>query len=318
MVVYVRPDSGSGESVSSVEPTVSIVLPTYNRRALLGEAIASIVAQTFHDWELIVADDGSTDGTAELVRAIRDARIRLLVLPHRGTPAVPRAAALRVARGQWVAFLDSDDLWATEKLERQLHELDRNPHARWSYTAYALTDMSGRVMPAKPPRPFVAASGWIVEQLLTFGVSAALTTVMARRSLIEEVGGIDEATGFRDDYDLVLRLAARSATVAVPETLTTIREHSGRTSTSHRRISLLQDNERVFRKCATATGSDEIRALSLRQCAVQLAAIAREHSRNGQHRMALSALSQAVRDAPFAAPVWRATARWALDAARMR
>ena len=303
---------------ASTGPTVSVVLPTYNRRAFLGEAIASIVAQTCQDWELIVADDGSTDGTADFVRAIGDARIRLLVLPHRGTPAAPRAAALRVARGQWLAFLDSDDLWVTEKLERQLRELDRNPQARWSYTAYSLTDMSGRVIPAKPPRPFVASSGWIVERLLTFDVSAALTTVMARRTLIEEIGGIDETTGFRDDYDLVLRLAARSEALAVPETLTIIREHSGRTSTSHRRIALLHDNERVFRKFATATGSDDIRALSLRQCAVQLAAIAREHSRNGQHRMALAALSQAVRDAPFAVPVWRATARWAFDAARLR
>ena len=303
---------------AAAEPTVSIVLPTYNRRVLLAEAVASIVAQTFQDWELIVADDGSTDGTAEFVRALGDKRIRLLALAHSGSPAAPRAAALRAARGRWVSFLDSDDLWVNEKLERQLLELDEYPQAHWSYTAYSLTDMSGKAIPLRPPRPLMTPSGWIVGRLLTFDVSASIVTVMARRSFIDEVGGIDETIGVRDDYDFVLRLAARSEARAIPAALTIVREHGARTSTSQHRITLLRDNERVFRKFAMATRSDGLRAVSLRQSAIQLAAIARELSLEGQHRLALAELSRAVRDAPLSVPVWRAIARWVLDAARSR
>jgi glycosyltransferase involved in cell wall biosynthesis len=110
-------------------PTISVVIPTYDRRALLMEAVESVRAQTFAGWELLVADDGSTDGSADAVEALHDPRIRVLRLPHAGQAAAARNAGVRAARGEWVAFLDSDDVWAPHKLAVQL-DLTRAAGAR--------------------------------------------------------------------------------------------------------------------------------------------------------------------------------------------
>ena len=97
---------------------VSILTPTYNRADLLPRAVRSVLAQTFGDWELLVVDDGSTDGTGEVLEAFRDARIRYLPRSHRGI-AASRNDALANATAPLIAFLDSDDFWDPQKLERQ-------------------------------------------------------------------------------------------------------------------------------------------------------------------------------------------------------
>ena len=104
-------------------PRVSVIIPTYNRADLLGDAIGSVLAQSYQDFELIVADDGSTDHTAEIMAeaiASYGSRIRYLVLPHRGQPAAPRNSALAVATGEYISFLDSDDLYLPNKLALQV------------------------------------------------------------------------------------------------------------------------------------------------------------------------------------------------------
>src|SRR5947208_14683463 len=106
---------------TSAAPLVSILTPAYNSAAYIGETIASVLAQTFPHFEMIVADDGSTDGTADIVRraAERDPRIVMVTSPH-GGPAAARNAAIAVARGRFLALLDSDDVWAPEYLSEQL------------------------------------------------------------------------------------------------------------------------------------------------------------------------------------------------------
>jgi glycosyltransferase involved in cell wall biosynthesis len=206
-------------------PEISVVMPTWNRRALLLEAIASVRAQTFGDWELIVVDDGSTDDTDAAVAALDDARIRLLRRPHTGNVARCRNEGVANARGPWLAFLDSDDLWAERKLEVQL-EATKAAGTRWSYTGYTLMDERRRTV-AFASGTFHPISGRILRELLTGQANVTVCTVMLARDLFDEVGGFALNAG-REDYDLVLRVAKREPVVAVGDVLVQVRSHAGR------------------------------------------------------------------------------------------
>lgn len=297
---------------------VSIILPTFNRVALLREAVDSVLAQTFTDWKLIVADDGSTDDTRAYLEGLSDLRVRCLLLPHSGSEAVPRNAALRAARGEWVAFLDSDDLWLPSKLERQLRAMTEHSDCGWSYTGFALIDARGAPLPERPSSAYRPVSGWILESLLRFEAGPCLPAMLVRRSLLEELGGFDEAFPLRADYDLTLRLAARSAAHALPETLTLVREHEGRTTARRPHAELYALNERVFRKAAAAAPSMAIRMLCKRQCAAQLAGRATALSREGAPGAAFASLVRAMLDAPLERAVWGAAARCAARAVGRR
>ena len=146
---------------------VSVVVPTYNRAELTEEAIESVLCQTTTVHEIIVVDDGSTDSTCELVRSYGD---RVILLRHdRRGPAAARNRGLARATGDWIAFLDSDDVWTPAKLEKQLQYLDRHPQCGFVHTGYYEFGDHERVVPA--PSPFVSgdhrvehllfAAGWI-------------------------------------------------------------------------------------------------------------------------------------------------------------
>jgi glycosyltransferase involved in cell wall biosynthesis len=211
------------EGTLAVPPTVSIVMPTFDRLQFLPPAIESVFAQTLTDWELIIADDGSGEDTRAYLRSIADARVRVLGLPHSGRPAVARNAALRAARGEYVAFLDSDDLWLPRKLELQVASLRRQPARRWGCTAFALVDAAG--LPVAAVRAgWPAVSGPVRDRLLTDAVIAT-PSVIAARSLLEQVGPLDEELVMNDEGDLFLRFAAVSELDGVDEPLTLVRRH---------------------------------------------------------------------------------------------
>src|SRR5471030_100631 len=141
---------------SSGTPVVSIILPTFNRLRFLRPAVDSVLAQTFADWQLIIADDGSDEATRRYLRALdRHGRVSLIWLAHSGIPAIVRNAALRQARGDYVAFMDSDDLWSPEKLQRQLESLQQRPGCRWSYTAFSQIDEFGVPLAEEATRRWV-------------------------------------------------------------------------------------------------------------------------------------------------------------------
>lgn len=295
-------------------PEVSIVLSTYNRRPLLHRSVDSVIAQTFRDWELIVVDDGSTDDTREYLEALEDPRVRPIWLEHGGVTSA-RNAGLRLARGEWVAFHDSDDLWLPEKLEWQLQRVTAHPACRWSYTGYSFIDTNGTPLPERSNLLPLPVSGHILEPLLRFEVSTAFPTMLVQHSLIEEIGGFDAKMLFLSDYDFILRLAACSEVCALSETLTLVREHPGRTTSRLRPADLHADQARSFRKAAAAATDAGIRALCLRQCAMQLAGQANALSREGSHRAAFATLARAARLAPLHKSVGRAAARCAARAA---
>jgi glycosyltransferase involved in cell wall biosynthesis len=208
-------------------PTVSVVLPTFNRLQYLRPTIDSVFAQTFEAWELIIADDGSDDETLAYLSGIAQRpRVKLLRLPHTGNPGAVRNAAMRAARGEYIAFLDSDDLWLPEKLALQMASLRSHPERAWSHTAFAAIDDSSNLLTgARAGRWWPAAEGWVLEQLIRMDVVIAIASVVVRRQLLEQVGGFDPQQRVCEDYDLWLRLAGLSEIDGVRETLLHKRSH---------------------------------------------------------------------------------------------
>lgn len=206
--------------------TVSVVLPTFNRLRFLRPAIECVYAQTFTDWELIIADDGSDLETRQYLRSLaNDPRVTLVWLAHTGRPAIVRNAALQRAAGEYVAFLDSDDLWAARKLERQIETLRARANCRWSYTAFLEVDACGNPLPGEAVRRWVPHEGDIFEQVVTGRASIRTPSVLATRQLIAQAGGFDEAMLSAEDYDLWFRLALCSEVAIVDEPLVHVRCH---------------------------------------------------------------------------------------------
>jgi glycosyltransferase involved in cell wall biosynthesis len=194
-------------------PRVSVVIPSYNRREFLLEAVDSVLAQTYRNWELIVVDDGSTDGTGEALRQY-DGRVRYIHQPNQGVSAA-RNRGLELAEGEFIAFLDSDDLWLPEKLRIQVGFMDDNAEAHICYTDEIWIRRGVRVNPRKR---HAKHSGAIYPHCLPLCIISPSSVIM-RRSLFEEVGAFDPALPVCEDYDLWLRIASRMPIPWIPHQL---------------------------------------------------------------------------------------------------
>lgn len=184
--------------------TVSVVIATWNRSVLLERAIRSALGQTHPPLEVLVCDDGSTDDTEQLVRSIGDSRVVWLPGERAGRPAVPRNRGIAASRGEWVAFLDDDDVWLPEKLEKQLEQLQDSGCRAACTHALATDDLSGTD---------AYRLGW-AGPLLSFqdllqGNRVICSTAMIHTSLLTCVHGFPEAADLAsmEDYALWLRVA---------------------------------------------------------------------------------------------------------------
>ena len=207
-------------------PQVSVIIPTYNRADLLRQAIESVLAQTYRDFEIIVADDGSTDQTADVVAQFGGA-VTCISLPHRGLPAATRNGGLRAACGELIAFLDSDDLFFPHKLALQVAALETHSEVGMVYS-------NGRFFRDDPDQPtghvqdgLPTPSGRIFADLLR-GNMLAPPVVLIRRACLDRVGPFDEQPDFHvgEDFDLWLRIAAEFPVLYVPGDVAAIRRHS--------------------------------------------------------------------------------------------
>jgi len=183
--------------------SVSVVIPTYNRRDWVREAIESVLVQSEPPFELIVVDDGSEDDTALAVRGFGE-RVRYERMARRGVSAA-RNVGVRVSRGRWIAFLDSDDLWLPEKLAIQMDFLRDHPQYRICQTEEVWLRYGRRVNPKKVHEK---PEGHCFERLLERCLVSP-SAVLLSRGLLDEVGGFDEEMPACEDYDLWLRIGCR-------------------------------------------------------------------------------------------------------------
>ena len=194
-------------------PDISIIIPTYNRAEWIVEAVESVLNQSFTDFELIVVDDGSTDETPEALAVYLD-RLKFISQPNRGVSAA-RNTGIQFARGKYICFLDSDDLWKPRKLEVQLKEMARHPEFKISYTDEVWI-RNGRW--ANPKKRHQKYSGWILQKLLPLCIISP-SSVMIERVVFEQVGLFDESFPAGEDYDLWLRIGSRFPILFIPEKL---------------------------------------------------------------------------------------------------
>jgi glycosyltransferase involved in cell wall biosynthesis len=223
------------------EPAFSVVIPSYNTAATIVPTVRSVLAQTFSEFEVIVADDGSTDSTVDVVSSLADARVRVLDLDHRGAAAA-RNAGIAAARGRFVSFLDSDDLWLPRYLELMNATLERNPDAGFAFTdAWVVDAVTGRVRRTSVVRsPTAAAPPSDPGEFLTslIRINFVFTSASVRRAVLERVGGFDETLPAGIDYELWLRIAAHGFRgVRAPGLLAVYRAgRAGSISSSQRRV----------------------------------------------------------------------------------
>lgn len=206
----------------SASPLVSVVVPVYNGERFLEEALASILAQTFTDFELLVIDDGSTDATPSILErfAVEDQRVRALRCDHQGiVPAVLHGS--RHARGALIARMDADDVSLPRRFERQIQVLETRPEVGVVGTWVQYIEEDGRER-SEWRTPVGSA---LVAWSLNFGTALANPTVMLRRELYESVGGDRAQYGFAHDYDLWVRLAQETKLENIPERLLLRRVH---------------------------------------------------------------------------------------------
>ena len=261
----------------SERPLVSIVMPTYDRLQFLPATVESIFAQTFRDWELIVADDGSSAPATEYLRALElRERVRVLWRPHTGNAGKMRNAAIEHARAPFIAFMDSDDLWAPTKLEAQLAKMRAEPECGWSYSAFVVIGEDGTPLPSERSRRWTPHHGHVFDETVRGAVSIRSPAVVARTELVREVGAFDEAIDCAEDFDLWTRLALRSPICVVDEPLVRVRTHPN------------NSGRKIGSACVARDYS--LRKLAARTSGRARAVVAKERSRNAlAHSAALAA-----------------------------
>lgn len=210
-------------------PLVSIIIPTYNRAALIGETIESVRQQTCTSWELIVVDDGSTDNTPDLMQQLNDPRITYYRIEHSGGFGVVRNHGISKARGEFIAFLDSDDLWHPRKLSAQLSCLETEPGTAFVFTHIELFGATSVVLPAyEAIHSDLLLSRYLQEGHFAFYPS----TLMFRKSVLEQTGLMNELLPTGADTDFFLNLCCHFKGSFLGERLAKIRKHDHNTSAS--------------------------------------------------------------------------------------
>jgi glycosyltransferase involved in cell wall biosynthesis len=195
---------------------LTIILPTYNRLPLLKNAVTSVIGQHYRRFQLIVVDDGSSDGTGNYVQKLNNIEnLGYVQIPHCGLPGKVRNAGARLAKGDYLAFLDSDDLWKPEKLARQIAYFEEHPEYRICHTREIWQRGEKIVSQAGQKH---RRSGNIFADALKKCIIGP-STVMMRRELFEEFGGFREDLEIAEDYELWLRITARYPVGYVDEPL---------------------------------------------------------------------------------------------------
>lgn len=286
-------------------PLVSVAIATYNCARFLPEAIRSALAQTHRDIEVIVVDDGSEDNTSQVLEEFaHDARFHAVRIVHAGhAPAKNQAAAL--ARGEWIAFLDADDVWSPKKLERQLAAADAAPEAAVVYCRRGVIDEVGR--PVEVP-PVELHRGRVLDELLLDNF-ICFSTAMVRRSAREAAGPFDESLVYPIDYDLWLRLAARHPFEYVNEELVLYRRMAGNMTNTMKAAARREQIDHVMDKFYREHANDGVisRQAWRRAQYVRCCNLGYQH-RDSAWAQSVRWYAQALAYAPWGSLAWRGLA----------
>jgi glycosyltransferase involved in cell wall biosynthesis len=201
------------KNVNKIKPQVSVIIPTYNRGWIIKEAIDSVLAQDYTEFELIVVDDGSTDHTPDVLDLYRNV-IKVFSQKNKGVSAA-RNRGIAEASGKFIAFLDSDDLWLSQKLSVQIEYFNQTPDALICQTEEVWIRNGIRVNPRKRHKK---PSGMIFKPSLELCLVSP-SAVMIQRSLLDSVGKFDETLPACEDYDLWLRISCRFPVHLIDESL---------------------------------------------------------------------------------------------------
>jgi glycosyltransferase involved in cell wall biosynthesis len=279
--------------------TVSVVTPTYNRALFLPDAVSSVLAQTYADLELLIVDDGSEDDTANVLEPyLEDGRVRYFYQQNQGQSHA-RNLALEQAKGDFIAFLDSDDIWAPDKLEKQLAVLQANPDVDIVHGDEAVINEQGVVISADNMKRH---SGQITRYLLADN-SVSITTALVRRRCFDEMGGFDTSVGVADDYELWLRFSARFSYHYVPGIVASYRVMADQISSDKRRR--FAANEMIIRDFLAKY--DDVLSPAERRWGVArfYCRKARYLARTGESGKAIAAIARAFTNAPLDLAVWK-------------
>lgn len=233
-------------------PKISVVIPSYNRANLIAETIQSVLDQTFQDFEIIVVDDGSSDNTREVISRFP---ARYFYQKNRGLPAA-RNTGIRLSLGEYIAFLDSDDLLLEHALERGIEALERYPEAGFSYGQAYLMDerkqIFGLIKSSFLQHSSIVDGREIIREMLTT-YTIPINTTMARRRCLDTIGGFDESMKITEDRAFHVSMAKRYPVVYIAEPLIKYRVHSGSMSAAPR----LNEMERYNRIVLESIFNDE-------------------------------------------------------------
>jgi glycosyltransferase involved in cell wall biosynthesis len=207
-----------------VKPKVSVIIPAFNSEKYIAEAIESVLAQTYRGYEIIVVDDGSTDNTLQLLKQY-DSRVKVLTKPN-GGPASARNLAIKNSNGEYLAFLDSDDLWMKEKLEEQLAFLEKHPEVGLTFGEMLIFEEKGgkRIIQSK-----VGYTRDPTFRQLLFGNYIPNSTVVIRRKCVDKVGLLNESKELIavEDHEYWMRIARSFPLAGIPNPLAYYRIRNG-------------------------------------------------------------------------------------------
>jgi glycosyltransferase involved in cell wall biosynthesis len=211
-------------------PLISIVTPTFNRATLLADTIESVLTQTYTNWEMVIADDGSTDETRQLIASVSDPRINFHCFDHSANYAIARNRGLRLCSGSHIAFLDSDDLWPPNKLTDAAKILTSHHPSQFILSNVRLFGDNVVQSPAFESRYDVFLFDDLIhERNIVFYPS----TLVFRRDILAALGQLDESMPTGADHDFILRMSSQFRGAFLGDRLAFIRKHASNTSISN-------------------------------------------------------------------------------------
>ncbi|MDJ0701850.1 MAG: glycosyltransferase [Leptolyngbyaceae cyanobacterium MO_188.B28] len=224
--------------------TISVIIPVFNGERTIQETVESVLNQTFSDFELIIINDGSQDKTLTIVQEFNDSRISIFSYQNAGL-AASRNRGIENATGEYISFIDADDLWTSDKLEAQYHALQSNPDAAVAYSWTNCIDEQSQFLRRGY---YLSFSGEVCQYLLLTNFLENGSNPLIRHQALKTVGGFDESLKSSEDWEMYLRLAFKYSFVAVssPQILYRISVGSMSTNTAKMEVETVKVIDRVF------------------------------------------------------------------------